>query len=254
MSSLGRQLALYISAPQPCDYLPGQLTQNIFISPDVKMTAGIYEHLINVGFRRSGQHTYRPHCSACRACISCRLDVQQFKTSRSQKRLLSKNKHLSFKPVNATFSDEYFELYLRYQAFKHPDGPMKNFEAKDYNAFLHESFGNSLIYETRLDDRLIAVSVTDVFSDALSAVYTFFDPEFSVRSLGTYSVLQQIKAAQESQKQYLYLGYYVQDSVKMSYKTNFRPIEMLINDEWTTYKKADLLPSQSSSVDSPLSF
>jgi len=254
MSSPGRQLDLYISAPQTCDYLPDQTSQNIFISPDVKMTPGIYEYLIAVGFRRSGQHTYRPHCSNCRACISCRLNVLNFKPSRSQKRLLSKNKDLSFKPVSADFSDEHFDLYRRYQTFKHPGGSMSNFEAADYKAFLCDSFGNSLVYETRLDNQLLAVSVTDTFSDALSAVYTFFDPEFSARSLGTYSVLQQIDAVKKSQREYLYLGYYVQDAIKMAYKTNFRPIEMLINNEWQAYKKGEALPSQSSSLDSPLSF
>ncbi|ORU92903.1 MAG: arginyltransferase [Cycloclasticus sp. symbiont of Bathymodiolus heckerae] len=254
MSSPGRQLALYISSPQPCDYLADQESQNIFISPDVKMTPGIYEYLISKGFRRSGQHTYRPHCSACHACISCRLDVRVFKPSRSQKRLTSKNKDLSFTPVSTQYTDEHFDLYRRYQAFKHPGGSMENFKAAEYNAFLCESFGNSLIYETRLGNQLLAVSVCDAFSNALSAVYTFFDPDFSSRSLGTYSVLQQIKAVQDAQKKHLYLGYYVQDSAKMTYKTNFRPIEMLVKSQWLSFEKEDTLPSQSSPLDSPLSF
>lgn len=249
-----RQLELYISSAHDCDYLKGQQSQSIFISPDVTVTPGIYEYLIAVGFRRSGAYAYRPHCSTCRACISCRINVHHFKASKSQKRLLNKNKELTFSAVKAEFSEEHYELYLRYQRFKHPAGSMENFTEKDYQTFLCESFGNSLMYETRLGDTLLAISVTDIFSQALSAVYTFFDPDYSSRSLGTYSVLQQIKIAKETKKNHLYLGYYIKSSAKMSYKSKFRPIELLIEGDWRTYQKDDLLPEQSASLDSPLTF
>jgi len=250
----GRQLELYISSPHECDYLTGNESQNIFISPDIKVTPGIYEYLISVGFRRSGQHTYRPHCSACRSCISSRLNVQKFKASKSQRRILAKNKDLTFNSSKAIFSDEHYDLYLRYQAFKHPGGSMENFGETEYEEFLCKSFGNSVMYETRLNEKLLAVSVTDIFSDALSAVYTFFDPEYSARSLGKFSVLQQIKAAQNRGKKHLYLGYYIKNSVKMAYKANFMPIEMLVEGEWRCYTKDDELPNQSASLDSPLTF
>ncbi|MDF1688790.1 MAG: arginyltransferase [Cycloclasticus sp.] len=249
-----RQLELYISSAQECDYLTDKKSQSIFISPDVTVTPGIYEYLISVGFRRSGAHAYRPHCSACHACISCRINVNHFKPSKSQKRILNKNKDLSFSSVQPTFSEEHYQLYLRYQRFKHPGGSMENFGIKEYQTFLCESFGNSLIYETRLDDKLVAISVTDVFSNALSAVYTFFDPEHSSRSLGTYSVLQQIEAVKRAKKTHLYLGYYIKDSAKMSYKSNFKPIEMLIEGHWQTYEKKEQLPDKSASLDSPLTF
>jgi len=253
-SQSGRQLELYISSPHQCDYLADKESQNIFISPDVKMTPGIYEYLISIGFRRSGQHTYRPHCSACRACISSRVDVQKFKVSKSQRRILTKNKNLTFNSIKATFSDEHYDLYLRYQAFKHPGGSMENFGENEYEEFLCKSFGNSLMYETRLNGKLLAVSVTDIFSDALSAVYTFFDPEYSARSLGTFSVLLQVEAALNRGKKHLYLGYYIKDSVKMAYKANFMPIEMLIEGQWLCYIKDDELPNQSASLDSPVTF
>lgn len=253
-SRAGRRLELYISSAQPCDYLAGNESQSIFISPEVKITPEIYEYLIAIGFRRSGQHAYRPHCSACRSCISCRINVQNFKPSKSQRRVLAKNNDLTFASVQPTFSDEHYGLYLRYQAFKHPGGTMENFGKKEYEEFLCQSFGNSLMYETRLNEKLLALSVTDVFSDALSAVYTFFDPEYSTRSLGTYSVLQQIKAAQNRGKQHLYLGYYINKSAKMAYKANFMPIEMLIEGQWLSYTKEDDLPNQSASLDFPITF
>ena len=253
-SRVGQQLPLYISSPQVCDYLANKQSKNIFISPDIEITPGIYQYLISIGFRRSGKHAYRPHCEHCRGCISSRINVHHFQLSRSQKRVLTKNKDLSFKPVKATFSDEHFELYSRYQSFKHPGGAMEDFGINQYQAFLCESFGNNLIYETRLNGKLLAVSVTDLFDDALSAVYTFFDPDVPARSLGTYSLLQQINSAKNDGRTYVYLGYYIRDSDKMSYKVNFRPIELLVDAVWQRYDKATELPIQSSSLDSPLTF
>jgi len=251
---MGRQLELYISSSQPCDYLKEQLSKSIFISPNETVTPAIYEHLIRIGFRRSGQHAYRPHCDACRACISSRVNVNQFILSRSQKRVLSKNKDLSFKAIESAFSDEHFDLYLRYQSHKHKGGSMENFDRNEYNDFLCQSFGNSIVYETRLGEKLVAVAVTDVFSDSMSAVYTFFDPDYSPRSLGTYSVLQQISSTKHLEKLYLYLGYYIKDSLKMSYKASFRPIELLVEGEWVSYSKDVDLANQSAPIGSPVSF
>ncbi|MEW5056178.1 MAG: arginyltransferase [Cycloclasticus sp.] len=243
-----QQLALYISSAQNCDYLSEQQSRNVFIAPDAEVSPEVYAQLISLGFRRSGRHIYRPHCETCRRCISTRIDVNKFKASRSQKRILTKNKALTFKPISADFSEQHYQLYLRYQAHKHPGGSMQQFERSEYRTFLCESLGNSAIFETRLDDKLLAVSVTDLFALSMSAVYTFFDPEFASLSLGTYSVLQQIRYAQAHHKQHLYLGYYVRDSQKMNYKSNFRPLEMLIENRWLSFEKASDLPASSGSV------
>ncbi len=249
-----QQLPLYISSPQSCDYLADKQSQNIFIAPDIPVTPDLYGHLLGIGFRRSGKHAYRPHCPACRACIPCRVDSTQFKPSRSQKRVLAKNNDLSFNAIRNDFSEQHFHLYQRYQAGKHPGGTMEHFNADEYQSFLCQSFGNSLVYETRLNDQLLAVSVTDVFSNALSAVYTYFDPAYASRSLGTYSVLKQIELAMNAGQQFVYLGYYIQASNKMAYKANFRPLQLLINGDWCSFNKGEELPMQNSCLDVPLSF
>jgi arginyl-tRNA--protein-N-Asp/Glu arginylyltransferase len=253
-TSVGKKLDLYISSPNSCDYLQGKESQSIFISPEVVVTPGIYEYLISIGFRRSGQHTYRPHCANCRSCISCRLDSNSFTASRSQRRVIKLNEELTFTAVEAGFYDEHFELYSRYQTYKHPGGSMESFEENEFKSFLCDSFGNSVMYETRLGKQLIAVAVTDVFSNALSAVYTFFDPAYAHRSIGTYNILKQIQVAKEGDRQHLYLGYYIKDSEKMSYKANFRPIEMFIDGQWETFNKEATLATESTHVDAPLSF
>lgn len=250
----GRELPLYISSPQSCDYLGDKLSQNIFIAPDVPVTPDLYGHLLGIGFRRSGKHAYRPHCPACRACIPCRVDSAHFKPSRSQKRVLAINNDLSFNAVTNDFSEQHYRLYQRYQAGKHPGGTMEHFNADEYQSFLCQSFGNSLVYETRLNDQLLAISVTDVFNNALSAVYTCFDPDYANRSLGTYSVLKQIELAMNAGQQYVYLGYYIQASNKMLYKGNFRPLQLLVDGKWRSFNKGEELPMQNSCLDAPLTF
>jgi len=242
------ELPLYISPPNTCDYLREEQSRSLFLSPDISINSEIYEQLLSTGFRRSGTTVYKPHCEHCHACLPCRIRVADFKLSRSQKRILSKNSDLTFTPVSSAFNDEHFRLYLDYQAFKHPGGSMSEFDQTAYKQFLCQSIGRSIFYETRLGKKLVAVSVTDVFAQALSAVYTFFDPDFASRSLGTNSVLQQILTAKNHYKTYLYLGYYIQESKKMAYKQKFRPFELLINNTWQAYSKAETPASQSIST------
>ena len=248
------QVALYLSPPQDCDYLPEEQAQNIFLPADTNITPAFYELLLEKGFRRSGNHAYRPHCSSCHACIPCRLNAFHFKPSRSQRRVLTSNQDLTFTVNPTAFNEEHYALYLRYQAFKHPGGSMQRFDRQAYQSFLCQSFGNSAIYETRLNHQLLAVSVTDIFADSLSAVYTFFDPDFAMRSLGTYCILKQIDAAKTQEKTYLYLGYYLTHSNKMAYKANYRPLELRVNDQWLSYDKGCNVPEQSASNGSPLTF
>ncbi|ORU90723.1 MAG: arginyltransferase [Cycloclasticus sp. symbiont of Poecilosclerida sp. M] len=231
-SAVQRSLPLYISAPQACEYLADEVAQNIFISPDVDMNAELYEHLLGVGFRRSGKFVYRPRCETCKECIPCRVQANQFRPSRSQKRVLSTNKDLAVQSMSAAFSAEHYELYLKYQRHKHPGGNMETFSEEAYEEFICQSLGTSAFLETRLDDKLLAVAVTDVFSNSLSAVYTFFDPKHLKRSLGTFSILKQIEKAQQLGKDYLYMGYYIEACSKMSYKPNFKPVEFYLDETW----------------------
>lgn len=237
MSNAGkRSLPLYISSPQSCDYIDGETSQSLFISPDIKVDSGTYEYLLGVGFRRSGTFVYKPHCSDCDACKPSRVAVADFNLSRSQKRVRAKNKDLDIRCVEAGFNERHYQLYLKYQKSRHVGGSMENFDEKAYKDFLCQSLGESVFIESWLGDKLVAVALTDVFGNAVSAVYTFFDPDYSTRSLGTYSVLEQIEFAKSINKRFLYLGYYIQASQKMSYKKNFQPLELLHNEKWERFK------------------
>ena len=134
--------------------------------------------------------------------------------------------------VKARYSDEYFELYRDYLNARHADGEMADPEPDDFKQFLFSDWSNTHFLEVRKDERLLAVAVTDVTPSGLSAVYTYFDPAESRRSLGNFCILQQIQQTRDMQLAHLYMGYWIKDCQKMSYKTNYQPMELLINDLW----------------------
>jgi arginine-tRNA-protein transferase len=76
------------------------------------------------------------------------------------------------------------------------------------------------------------VSMIDILDQGISSVYTFFDTSNTAASYGSFSILWQIQRALELGLPYVYLGYYIQSSAKMSYKAKFQPIEGLMNDHW----------------------
>ncbi len=202
--------------------------------PKLQLNMPIYNQLIQHGFRRSGSHCYRPHCSSCQACIACRTPVKEFITNRSQQRCINKNNDLDMSVVRAGFSDEYFELYRHYLNSRHTDGSMADPVAEDFKQFLYCDWSNTQFLELRLNKQLVAVAVTDIVSDGLSAVYSFFNTELEKRSLGTYCILKQIDYAIELGMDYIYLGYWIENHKKMHYKTNFKPLQLYIDEQWQT--------------------
>jgi arginyl-tRNA--protein-N-Asp/Glu arginylyltransferase len=197
-----------------------------------------YPLLLENGFRRSGEQVYRPHCPDCQACQSLRIPVKLFKTSRSQKRLVNKNRQFRIALSN-TPKDEYFNLYQDYINQIHPDGSMFPPSSKQYDEFFKSSWNNPLFIEIYDQDKLISVSVTDQLSHqgvkTWSAFYCFYAPDYRAYSLGKYAVLTQLRLAKEFNIDWLYLGYYIENCRKMNYKTQFNPHQRLINNSWVRF-------------------
>jgi arginine-tRNA-protein transferase len=227
-----RQLALYLSAPHACSYLPDRLSSTLFVDPEASMDMASYSELLHYGFRRSGAMVYAPRCEHCRQCISVRIPVQDFEPRRIHRRVLRRNHALVMERKPAEYDPEAFALYQRYTRARHEDGEMANATPQSYLSFLTADWCSTEFLTFRLAERLVAVAVTDRAEDGLSAVYTFFEPELATRSLGTSAILHQIELARTLGLPYLYLGYWIRDSRKMAYKASFRPIELWRNGHW----------------------
>lgn len=229
-----QRIQFYLTAHYDCSYLPGQRARSQVATPTHLIDSHAYSALIRAGFRRSGQFTYRPHCELCHACVPVRVDVAAFVASRSQRRCRKRNAHLAARFLPLDFRDEHYALYRAYLGSRHAGGGMDRDAPDQYTQFLLSSNVDSVLVEFRDGDTLVMVAVIDQIDDGVSAVYTFFDPEREHDSLGVYGVLWQIELARRLNLPYLYLGYWIADSRKMAYKTQYPPLEGLIEGRWQT--------------------
>jgi len=233
MTELAR-LKFYATQPHSCSYLPDEQATTLFLDPSQPMDVNVYADLSEMGFRRSGDHLYRPHCQNCNACVPARIPAARFIPNRQQRRILKRNADLTVSAARPTFKEEYFELYRRYIETRHADGDMYPPSRDQFSTFLVRDLPFCWFYEFRLEGRLMAVAVCDLLPNGLSAVYTFYEPDEERRSLGRFAILWQITEAVRQDLEAVYLGYWIKNCKKMNYKTQYRPIELLINQRWVT--------------------
>ncbi|WP_406672378.1 arginyltransferase [Natronospira sp.] len=227
-----RHPRLLLTGEQDCPYLPDRLSRNLVVAPESVRDAHDHSAYSRIGFRRSGDFLYRPHCGQCRACVPIRVLSRAFQPRRRHRRCLDANEDLQVEILPATFDEEAYHLYQAYQSARHPGGPMAEGDEHDYMGFIRSAWAETSMVHFRLDDRLVAVAVVDWLDDGLSAVYSFFDTALKKRSLGTYTILWQITETARRGLPHVYLGYWIQESPKMAYKTDFRPAELLIGGHW----------------------
>jgi arginine-tRNA-protein transferase len=210
--------------PFPCPYLAGRLAQHVTLVP-YPLEPGLYHSLMDLNFRRLGPVFYRPSCQGCDACRMIRIPVADFRPSRSQRRSWRRNADLSVEATAPDPTEEKRRLYRTYLERRH-DGQMDG-SPEEFYGFLYGSEVETVEVQYRLGGRLLGVGIADVEPGAMSAVYCYFDPQESSRGLGAFNVLWTIDECRRRGIAYLYLGYYVADCRRMSYKALYRPCEVL---------------------------
>ncbi|MGX5174141.1 arginyltransferase [Aliikangiella sp. IMCC44653] len=228
------QLSFYLTPAHDCPYLPQQLSKTMFLSPEVPNDTLLYTALINKGFRRSGEHIYRPHCDTCQACISVRVPSFQFKPNKQQRRCLKGASKFRVSHEPAHFNQTHYQLFENYINARHKDGDMYPASAKQYQEFLLTDWLDCryLNFYDIQSQQLVACCVYDQVDDGLSAVYTFFDPAYAKFSLGRLAILKLIELCKQQLSDYVYLGYWIKNSQKMAYKGEYRPLECFVNEQW----------------------
>ncbi len=224
----------YLTSPTRCAYLPDRHERKVFTHLIGKRAPELNDVLTNSGFRRSQTIAYRPACESCRACISVRVLVDEFIQGSNMRRVSDRNADILSQMVQAKPNSEQYSLFRSYLDGRHSDGGMADMTVLDYAMMVEDSHVETRIVEYRQGSNgpLLATCLTDMLSDGLSMVYSFFEPEEAARSLGTYMILDHIQRVKSIGLPYLYLGYWVEGSPKMAYKARFLPQERLLHEGW----------------------
>jgi leucyl-tRNA---protein transferase len=243
--SLPQSHQFYVTAPQPCPYLPGKVERKLFTALQGEGACHLNDVLSHQGFRRSQNVLYRPSCAGCSACLSARIVVGEFTPSRGQRRVQRRNAGLSRVTRSPWATDAQYLLFRRYLDARHATGGMADMDMNEFAAMIEESPVRSRVIEYyrprdgRAERRLVAVCLTDVLSDGVSMVYSFFDPDLERDSLGSYIILDHVALAAEQGLPYVYLGYWVPGSAKMDYKARFQPLEIFAEGRWSLHRSTD---------------
>lgn len=236
----------YVTAPQPCPYLADRMERKLFTALQGDSAIALNDSLSKQGFRRSQNVLYRPSCTDCAACLSARINVEQFTPNKPQRRTLRRNEGLVRRTTSAWATEEQFDLFRRYLDSRHSDGGMADMDVFEFAAMVEETPIRTRVieYADRETGNLVAVCLTDLLEDGTSMVYSFYDPHRRSDSLGTYVILDHIDIAREAGLPHVYLGYWVPGSVKMGYKSNFSGLEVFRGGAWEAFQGDEAYDAQ----------
>jgi arginyl-tRNA--protein-N-Asp/Glu arginylyltransferase len=232
---------LTLAEPYACSYLPDAKANSVFLGKGFEPSWLQYSELSRMGFRRSGDHYYRPNCPSCNACMSCRVLCNEINlSSKSFKRITNKAKGLTMTVEKPNFSTRHYDIYEKYINSRHTDGDMYPASIEQYKNFLliQTEFSRLFTIKNEQGD-IVSCTAIDILDDGVSAIYTYFDPDYSHLSPGTLAVIMLCKYALSKSLPYIYLGYWVKNSPKMSYKKRFQPLEAFDGESWASLSPDD---------------
>lgn len=223
------------SLPRKCPYIPGKKEYLLFTDLTKFVSKKSLEKLVSRGFRRNENIFYKPNCKNCKACKSTRVLVNDFLFSKNFKRILKKNNDLKIKIGKPKTRQEHYKLFKKYLKQRHSNGDMANMTYLDFRTMLEISPVETKILHIYKNNKFFGAILYDIYKNSFSANYSFYNPKYKNRSLGSFLILKLIEQAKKEKIEYLYLGYYIKECKKMSYKINFKPIEILKNKNWETF-------------------
>jgi len=217
----------------PCPYGFSRLQYLDFIGPD-RCDEGAYEIALSYGWRRSGSIFYRNRCAdGCISCVPIRINANSLTPTKSQRRAIRANADIKITVSRASFEREDYDLFQKYLAERHCETVNSFDEDEYYQAYVRSPVETFLARYRTAEGKLIAVSYLDSLPLGLSSVYFIFDPDEGKRSLGVYSVFAEADLLRGMGKEWYYLGFWIHDCAKMSYKGNFKPFETARDGIWT---------------------
>ncbi len=230
----------FATSPVPCPYVPGRAERKLIVELGGSEGAAFYDELSRAGFRRSHRFAYRPACRVCTACVPVRIAVARFHHTRSTRRVRNLNRDLGGALAAARATPEQFRLFSAYQRTRHGDSEMATMTYADYRGMVEDSPVQTRIAEFRdAAGTLLAASLIDLLDDGVSAVYSFYDPHQTKRSLGTWSILRLVEDCRRHGRAFVYLGYWIAESPKMAYKARFPALEQLTAEGWVEFAPSE---------------
>ncbi|HXC73941.1 MAG TPA: arginyltransferase [Sphingomicrobium sp.] len=259
MSAPFRFPKFFVTNPSPCPYLPGKVERKVFTELSGRHASELNEALGRIGFRRSQSVAYRPSCIDCSACVSVRVLAAEFEANATQRKLLRRHADLEVTACKPWTTEEQYALLRRYLANRHPGGGMAEMDESDFADMVEQTPVRTYVIEYRepstggVPGKLIGACLSDQQGDGLSMIYSFFDVDPSARKgLGTFIILDHIVRAARASLPYVYLGYWVEGSTRMAYKTQFRPLERLGRDGWRRMDEAEAEPAIDDLINLPV--
>ncbi len=240
MSSIESSDIVIIDETEPCPYLDNRIARMPLRMPVGKVTPLDADSRLAEGHRRTGEFIYQTNCPSCNACEAIRLDCNEFSFSRNHRRVVSRGDRRFEQRIGPLLANQpRVELFNKHRRGRGLSKRNTEIDVEEYSWGFVRSCFDSFEITYWLDDELVCLAVCDQGHKSLSAVYSFYDPEFQHDSLGTYSILKQIEFCLENKLRFLYLGYYVENSPHMQYKSRFAPNERLIDGEWVGFEREE---------------